>query len=391
MASKPVMSIVKRQIKESILSLLPKYPILALTGPRQSGKTTLLKNILPDYRYVSLENTDDRYFATEDPAGFLKKYDSKVIFDEVQQVPNLFSYLQTIVDESGQMGQYILSGSQNFHLLERITQSLAGRVSIFKLLPFDSIELKQAGLLPLDWKSALLKGFYPAIYDRDLDPAIYYSNYLQTYIDRDVTNLLNVKDMRRFRNFIGLCAARTGHLLNLNNLANECGITQPTAKSWISILESSYIIFQLPPYFENFSKRIVKTPKLYFYDVGLAAFLLSLRQVEDLEDQNLIGSLFENLVIADMLKKNHHQYLLRDYWFWRDSHGNEVDLLTKKGGGFEIFEIKSSQTILPQQFKGLDYFSEITNGKVNTQTLIYGGGENHDRTKYKIRTWNGEL
>ena len=370
-------------------SLLPKYPILALTGPRQSGKTTLLRYILPNYRYVSLENPDTRSFATEDPVGFLKEYDTQVIFDEVQRAPSLFSYLQTIVDNSRQMGQLVLSGSQNFHLLERITQSLAGRVAIFKLLPFDADELELEGLLTSDWKSLLIKGFYPAIYDRDISPPVFYANYIQTYIDRDVAELSNVQDMRRFRNFIELCAARNGQLLNLNNLANECGISQPTAKSWLSILESSYIIFLLLPYHENFSKRVVKTPKIYFYDVGLVAYLLGLRAIDDLNGQSLIGSLFENLVVANVLKKNHHQYLLQDYWFWRDSNGYEVDLLTKKGGGLNIFKIKSTQTILPKLFRGMDRFSEISQGKVKERTLIYGGEEEQNRTQYQIRTWNG--
>lgn len=382
------MSIVTRQIEKPIQSLLEKYPILAVTGPKQSGKTTLLKSILPDYWYVSLENTDERSFANEDPVGFLKKYDYRVIFDEVQRTPNLFSYLQTIVDESGQMGQFILSGSQNFHLLERITQSLAGRVAIFKLLPFDCSELKADNLLPADWKSLLIKGFYPAIYDRELNPSVFYANYLQTYVDRDLTDLMNIQDMRRFRNFISLCAGRNGQLLNMSNLANEAGISQPTAKSWLSILESSYIIFLLPPYYENFSKRVVKTPKLYFYDVGLASYLLGLRKTEDLNDRTLIGSLFENLVVSDLLKKNHHQYLLREYWFWRDSHGKEVDLLTKRGGGFDIYEIKATQTVLPKLFRSLDYFSDIAQGKVKTRTLVYGGQENQDRTHYLVRTWD---
>lgn len=382
------MSIIARQITQPIYDLLHKYPILAITGPRQSGKTTLLKAILPEYRYVSLENTDQRSFAEEDPVGFLKEYNSRVIFDEVQRTPNLFSYLQTLVDESGQMGQFILSGSQNFHLLERITQSLAGRVALFKLLPFDILELKTGGLLPADWKSLLIKGCYPAIYDRHLSPTVFYANYLQTYIDRDLTDLTNIHDMRKFRNFVSLCAGRNGQLINLSNLANEAGITQPTAKSWLSILESSYIIFQLSPYYENFSKRIVKTPKLYFYDVGLASYLLGLRQAADLENPTLIGSLFENLIIADIIKKNHHQYLLRDYWFWRDSHGHEVDLLTKQGGNFDIFEVKATHTILPKQFAGMDYFSKITDGKVKARTLIYGGDNSQNRTHYRIRAWN---
>ena len=384
------MAIIPRQITAAITSLLPKYPILAITGPRQSGKTTLLKEAFPTYRYVSLENPDNRAYATDDPVGFLKTYDNQVIFDEVQRTPALFSYLQTTVDDSGQMGQFILSGSQNFHLIERITQSLAGRVVLFKLLPFDTSELKPEGLLK-DWKSMMVQGFYPAVYDRDLDPSIFYANYLQTYIDRDVATLTNVQDMRRFRNFIGLCATRNAQLLNLSNLANECGISQPTAKSWLSILESSYIIFLLQPYYENFSKRIVKTPKLYFYDVGLVAFLLGLRSSDGLNDQALIGSLFENLVVADIIKKNHHSYQLQDYWFWRDANGHEVDLLTNRAGGFDIFEIKATQTILPKLFQGMDYFASITAGKTKTKTLIYGGEENQERTKYAVRTWDALL
>ncbi len=337
---------------------------------------------------MSLENPDNRSYATDDPVGFLKEYNTQVIFDEVQRAPALFSYLQTIVDNSGQMGQFILSGSQNFHLLERITQSLAGRVAIFKLLPFDSDELKQENLPTSDWRSLIIRGFYPAVYDRDLPPPVFYNNYIQTYIDRDVAELTNVQDTRRFRNFIELCAARNGQLLNLSNLANECGISQPTAKSWLSILESSYIVFLLSPYHKNFSKRVVKTPKLYFYDTGLVAYFLGFQQVGDLTDQSLLGSLFENLVVANVMKKNHHQYLLRDYWFWRDSNGHEIDLLTKMGGGLGIFEIKSTQTVLPKLFQGMDRFSEISEGKVKNQTLVYGGDENQDRTYYQVRAWD---
>lgn len=379
---------ISRRLEQVIGAYVGKYPILTLTGPRQSGKTTLLKNFFPHYRYVSLENPDIRAYADQDPISFLKEYDAHVIFDEIQQVPQLFSYLQTLVDDSGQMGQFILSGSQNFHLLEGITQSLAGRTALFKLLPFDSRELEDEGLLPKDWKSVLTKGFYPAIYDRGLKSAVFYNNYVQTYIDRDVVALTNVQDLRRFRNFLGLCATRNGQLLNLSNLANECGISQPTAKSWLAILESSYIVFLLQPYFENFSKRIVKTPKLYFYDVGLVSYLLGVRSEEDLRDTTLIGSLFENLVIADMVKKNHHDYLLRDYYFWRDTNGHEIDLLYKKGVDFNIFEVKSTQTVVPKLFKGMDFFNGIEGARVADKTLIYGGSDNQDRTEYRIRSWN---
>jgi predicted AAA+ superfamily ATPase len=379
---------VARQIEARLRELLPKYPIIALTGPRQSGKTTLLKKIFPDYQYLSLEDTDLRSFAESDPVGFLKKYPEQIIFDEAQRVPTLFSYLQTAVDKSGKMGQFILSGSQNFHLMSSITQSLAGRVALFKLLPLDFHELTQVGLLDNDWKEQLLKGCYPAIYDRKINSAVFYSNYLQTYIDRDVRELSRVQDLRLFRNFLALCAARTGQLLNLSNLANECGISQPTAKSWLSVLESSYIVFQLQPYFQNFNKRISKTPKLYFYDTGLACFLLDIRESADLDNPTLLGSLFENLVVAEFYKQNYHQYRLKEYWFWRDAQGNEVDLLSKSGQMFELFEVKSTQTVLPALFKGLDYFEGLAGDKVKGKTLIYGGQENQDRTHYKVRAWN---
>ena len=311
-----------------------------------------------------------------------------MIFDEIQRVPHLFSYIQTIVGESRQMGQFVLSGSQNFHLLAHITQSLAGRVVIHKLLPFDIHELEQSDLLLQDWKSLIIKGFYPAIYDRELDHSVYYSNYLQTYVHRDVSELTKVQDMKIFINFIGLCAGRTGQILNISNLANECGISQPTAKSWLSILESSYIIFLLQPYFENFNKRIVKSPKLYFYDTGLVSFLLGLRSRDDLDNYSLTGHLFENLIVADMFKKNYHLYLLKDYWYWRDSNAHEIDLLTKRSGKFDIFEIKSTQTVMPRLIQGMKYFSLISNDLVRNQTLIYGGNDNQDRTNFRLRSWN---
>lgn len=381
------MSIIRRQIAVAIQEQLKKYPVVAVTGPRQSGKTTLIRHLFPDYRYVTLENTDIRSFAKEDPVGFLKTYNGKIIFDEVQRAPGLFPFLQSLVDESGEMGQYILSGSQNFHLLERITQSLAGRVALFKLLPFDTEELKAADLLPSDWEPLLLKGFYPAIYDRGIDPAVFYANYLQTYVDRDVSQLTKVQDLRRFRNFVSLCAARTGQLLNVSALANAAGISQPTAKSWLTILERSFIVFLLPPYFENFSKRVIKSPKLYFYDSGLAAFLLGLRSLEDLTDRTLLGALFETLVVSNLIKQNHHTYQLREYWFWRDAAGHEVDLLTQRGGGFDIFEIKSSRTLKPRLFKGLHNFTSIASGRVKSQTLIYGGEAEQDRTAVRVRGW----
>ncbi len=381
------MDFIARHLEATIRKHKEQYPVLAITGPRQSGKTTLLKTVFEDYRYISLENPDNRAFATDDPVGFLREYPERVIFDEVQQTPTLFSYIQTIVDESRQMGQFILSGSQNFQLLNNITQSLAGRVALCKLLPFDFAEMKSANLLAETFPEACLNGFYPAIYDRHIDPTTFYANYIQTYVERDVTELANIRDLRQFRTFLGLCAARTGQLMNLSSIANECGISQPTAKAWLSILESSYITFQLQPFYRNFSKRVVKTPKVYFYDTGLLCHLLGIRDAATFAENPLRGSIFENLVIAEIYKQNEHRYLHRDYWFWRDSNGHEIDLLSQNGNKYDIFEIKSTQTIMTDHFAGLDYFSEISGNNTGEKTLIYGGGTNQSRTQYTVSSW----
>ena len=378
---------IPRQIASQIKAQQLKFPILALTGPRQSGKTTLLKELFHDYRYVTLENPDTRSFATEDPVGFLEKYDQKIIFDEVQRVPQLFSYLQGCVDESKIMGQFILSGSQNFHLINSITQTLAGRVALFKLLPLDFTELNGNKLLAESYTEAAVKGFYPAIFDRDIDPVVFYANYIQTYIEKDVTELLNIRDLKLFRTFLGLCAGRAGQLLNFSALANECDISHNTAKAWLSILESSYIIFLLQPYHQNFNKRLVKSPKLYFYDTGLLNHLLGIRNWNELEENRLKGHVFENMILAEYHKKNHHLYLHQDYYFWQDSNGHEVDLLMKRADGYSIFEIKATQTISSSLFKEMDRFESISSPATIDKTLIYGGSENEKRTRYNVLSW----
>ncbi|MFN3999770.1 ATP-binding protein [Algoriphagus sp.] len=382
------MNVINRHIYKAIREYQDKYPILALTGPRQSGKTTLLKKLFPDYRYVSLENPDARDFALKDPNGFLAEYNDQMIFDEVQQAPAIFSYLQTLVDSRpDRMGGFILSGSQNFHLMERITQSLAGRVALFKLFPLDIQELKDANLLAEDPFDQLLHGFYPALYDRKISPGVFYSNYVQTYVNRDVTELMTVKDLRQFQNFLSLCAARAGQLLNLSALANETGISQPTAKSWLSALESSYITFQLYPYHKNFSKRVVKTPKLYFYDTGLLAFLLKIKNRETLLTHPVKGALFENMIIAEFHKQMHHGYQNQSPWFWRDNHGDEVDLLLDQGLSLDIFEIKASETILTENFKGLTKFEQISDIPLNTKGLINTGDLNQKRSHGHVISW----
>jgi uncharacterized protein len=378
---------IERQITKAINALKDKFPVIAVTGPRQSGKTTLLKNTFSDYEYVSLEDPDTRNFAQTDPKGFLKLYVERVIFDEVQRVPHLLSYIQTIVDASGQMGQFILSGSQNFQLLQSITQSLAGRVALFKLLPLDFTELTPNNLLPNAYPDALLRGFYPALFDRKIPSTVFYANYLQTYVERDAAELVNIKDLRQFRAFLGLCAARVGQLLNVASLGNECNISQHTAKSWLSILESSYILFQLPPYYQNFSKRIVKSTKLYFYDTGLLCHLLGIRETSAFINTPLKGNLFENLIVAEGQKQNYHQYLHKDFYFWRDSNGNEVDMLVPNAATLDIFEIKASQTIMSEQFKGLDFLQNIASNAVGKKTLIYGGTDNQTRTHYNVKGW----
>ena len=379
--------LIERQITSSIKEQQDKFPIIALTGPRQSGKTTLLKNLFSGYQYITLEDLNLRAFASDDPLGFLGQYNSKIIFDEVQRVPSLFSYLQGKVDGSGEMGQYILSGSQNFQLLNNITQTLAGRVALFKLLPFDFTELNQYNLLDNSFIQASIKGFYPAIFDRGIDPKVFYANYVQTYIERDVTELLNIRDLNLFRTFLGLCAARAGQLLNLSGLASECGISHSTAKAWLSILESSYIVFLLPPYFKNFNKRLVKSPKLYFYDTGLLNFLLGFRTKEELEIDQLKGHVFENLIVAEYYKQNYHQYLHQDFYFWQDSNGHEIDLLYLKARAYHIYEIKSGQTVQSSFFKELDRFEELASPEKVYKNLIYGGNESQARTHYKVMSW----
>lgn len=379
--------IIQREITESIKKLTTKYPVIALTGPRQSGKTTLLKQMFPEYEYLSLENPDVREFAETDTKGFLKRYSKYVIFDEAQRVPALFSYIQGIVDESGIMGQFILSGSQNFHLMQNISQSLAGRVALFRLFPFDFQELRSANLMSENYTDNLVKGFYPAIYDRNIPAKTFYSNYIQTYIQRDVSDLIAIKDLRLFQNFLALCATRAGQLLNLNALANGCGISQPTAKAWLSALENSYVVFLLYPYHENFSKRIVKTPKLYFYDTGLLCHLLKIVNAEQLLSQSIKGALFENMMITEYVKRMYHRDDIQDIWFWRDSAGHEVDLLISKHLSLDLIEFKATHTIMSGLFKGLTFF-EVASGKNNlSKTLVYAGTESQKRSTVDVIPW----
>jgi uncharacterized protein len=348
----------------------------------------LLRNLLPTYQYVSLENPTTRQFANEDPNGFLATYSERVIFDEVQRVPSLFSYLQTRVDESRQMGQYILSGSQNFLLLQAISQTLAGRVAVLRLLPLSYAELQHANLLTDSVTNAIFRGGYPALYDRELTADEFFPSYIETYLQRDVRDLASIRDLSTFMTLVRLCAGRIGQPLNMSSLASECGISVPTVKAWLSILESSYLIFLLQPYHQNFNKRVVKSPKLYFYDTGLACSLLTMTDARQVESYYQRGSLFENAMIAELIKNRLNAGLQPHFYFWQDSNHNEVDVLEENPAGFVAYEMKYSQTINSDHLKNLHHFRDLSNTS-GTNYLIYAGTESQTRTGVDVVGWQG--
>ena len=324
-------------------------------------------------------------WALEDPVDFLNQFKDGAILDEIQRAPQLFSYLQEIVDQKSQYGRFIITGSQQFGLINQITQSLAGRIAIIELLPFTLDELYSNKFPTL--QQVLFTGLYPPIHDRKLDPSVWFGNYVTTYIERDVRNLINIKDLRSFRHFVRLCAGRSGQLLNLSQLASDAGITHNTAKAWISILEASYLIFLLQPYYNNFNKRIIKTPKLYFWDTGLASHLLALESPEQIATHPLKGHLFENLIISELFKNRFNRGLKSNLYFWRDRSGNEIDIIAESGNSLTVAEIKSGQTINSSFFKGLDYWKNITEAN-STCYLIYGGTTNMTRHGFQIKSWN---
>ena len=378
---------IARKALTTILELAKGYPFIALTGPRQAGKTTLSRMAFPDKPYVSLEDPDTREFAAVDPRRFLGAYPDGAILDEAQRSPDLFSYLQTRADMDGRMGLYILTGSQQFGLLSGITQSLAGRVGMVQLLPFSSGELQEAGRLPETLDAFLYKGSYPPLYDRRLFPAQWYAGYVTTYLERDMRQLINVRDLAVFQRFIRLCAGRTGQLLNLSSLANDSGITHNTAKAWISILEASYILFLLPPHRRNFNKRLVKTPKLYFYDTGLAAWLLGVQSSDQLAFHPQRGALFETWVVGELLKGRYNRSLPSNLFFWRDNTGNEVDVIVDQGLKLLPIEIKSGQTISADYLSGLRKWLTWAGSEAGKPSLIYGGDERQERREAEVVPW----
>lgn len=362
------------------------YPVAVVTGPRQAGKSTLIRNTLPGWQYVSLEDLDVREFAQNDPRGFLGQYPAPLVIDEAQRVPDLFSYMQTAVDHSGLMGQYVLSGSQQFSLLAGITQSLAGRASFIELHPLRLKELADAGHMPQSLDAYLWQGGYPALHARGLDPQRYYADYIQSYLERDVRALTAVHDLGNFQKFLRLCAARTGQLLNLNALANDCGIAQPTAAAWMNVLEASYVVKRIAPYHRNFGKRLVKAPKLYFLDTGLCAWLLGINSAQTMSTHYARGALFETWVMTEALKWRAARGDAQPVYFWRDNIGNEVDVLLEQGDGFTLVEVKSGQTFQSDWLKNMQTVSRHI-GAPTSQALIYGGDQSYMRSEATVLAW----
>jgi predicted AAA+ superfamily ATPase len=363
---------IQREIKDKLLQLSGKFPVVSLTGPRQSGKTTLLQESFPEYLYTSLEDPDIRIQAESDPRRFLASA-PRMIIDEIQRIPELFSYIQTITDQTGRVGQYLISGSQSFLLNEKISQSLAGRVAILHLMPFSYSELTAHGLKAKSIESIIYQGLYPRLYDKLIDPQDFYPNYIQTYIERDVRLLQNVQNLNLFVRFMKLCAGRVGQLLNLSSLANDTGVSVNTAKSWISILEASFIVFLLQPHYRNFNKRLVKMPKLYFYDTGLASSLLGISSSQQIDVHFQFGSLFENYIISELLKRRFNQGKRNNLYFWRDHKGTEIDLIIEQTDSLVPVEIKSSRTYSQSFFSGLNYWRKISGSQATQQYVVYGG------------------
>ena len=377
---------IHRTLEEKLKQLMQFYPVVSVTGPRQSGKTTLIRTAFSHLPYVNLENPDDRDLALNDPRLFLGNYPQGAVLDEIQRTPLLFSYLQGIVDENEQI-KFVLSGSQNFLLSEQISQSLAGRVGILQLLPFSMLELKNAGLLSDSYEEVAVRGFYPRIFDKGIPAEDFYPNYRRTYVERDVRQLTQVGNLTTFSTFVKLCAGRVGQLLNMSELSNDAGIAVNTVKSWLNILEASYIVFRLYPHHKNFNKRLIKMPKLYFYDTGLLCYLLTINTPQDLFAHFARGTIFENLIITELVKSAYHRGKAPQLYFWRDHRGREIDLLIEKGQQLIPIEIKSGTTKTMDYFKNLSYWNELSGNAPNTSYVVYGGTETLNTKQGRLVNW----
>ena len=378
---------IPRTALSTALRLARGFPIVALTGPRQSGKTTLARAAFPGKPYVSLENPDQLAYATADARRFLANYPDGAIIDEVQRCPELFSYLQGWVDERRRMGDFVLTGSQQFGLLSKITQSLAGRVGLVHLLPLSQSELAGAGMAAASSDVAMWQGAYPALYDRGLSPEDWFPNYVATYVERDVRQLLAVRELGLFQRFLKMCAARCGQLLNLSSLAADCGISHVTARQWLTVLEASYIVRLLAPYHRNFGKRLVKTPKLYFLDVGLAAWLLGIRDASAIATHAMRGALFETFVISEFIKQRHNAGQPAELYFWRDNIGLEIDLVFETGSGLQPVEIKSGMTFSYSWLDAAKRWKAVAGDAALGPWIIHGGDRSFECDGGRVFSW----
>jgi uncharacterized protein len=369
--------------------LLTQYPVVTLTGPRQSGKTTLARTLCPHKPYVSLEEPDTRRRAIEDPRGFLAEYAGGAIFDEVQRAPELPSYLQSVVDADAAPGRFILTGSQQFELMQGVAQSLAGRSAILRLLPMSLSELcrMRPNYARASAVEVVFNGFYPRIHHRQLDPSQALADYFSSYVERDLRELAAVHNLQSFERFVRLCAGRSGQILNLASLGNDAGVSHTTATSWLNLLQTSCIVHLLPPWFTNSGKRLVKSPKLYFHDTGLACWLLGLRTPEQLARDPLWGHLFENFIVMEALKDQWHFGSHQTLYFYRDSTGHEVDLLIPQGTQVHALEIKAGATVNPDYFRGLQQFAKAHGPNLATGRVIYGGATNQARSDWPVFAW----
>ncbi len=377
---------ISRQILAPILDQIGKYSVIMITGPRQSGKTTLIRKHFPDLPYLSLENPDTRQQLQKDPKALFQKHGHRLILDEVQRLPVLLSYIQGIVDDDRD-SLFILSGSQNYLMMEGVSQTLAGRVALFYLLPLSHAELRLADYHSMSINDLIWKGGYPRIYDREVDVNAFYQSYLETYVQRDVRLIRNVGNLNVFNQFLAVCATFAGQELNKNALASAAGVSHSTVNNWLSILEASYIIYRVNPYYRNFKKRLIKSPKLYFYDTGLACSLLRIRSAEALQNYYQRSALFENWIVSELAKAYCNHGDRPPFYYWRDSNQREIDLLLDLGTAIQPIEIKSGSTYRDDFFKNLTWFKELSTIPVETPTVIYGGDQDWDASYGKLISW----
>lgn len=364
----------KRVIESELIQMAKEYPVVTVLGPRQAGKTTLVKSVFSDKPYVNMESPEMRALAETDPNGLLLRYSDGAVIDEVQRTPQLLSYIQLIIDERKQNGLYILTGSHQLDLQTHITQSLAGRTAILNLLPLSFSEIFQQKNIA-DENELMLSGFLPRIYTEKQQPTKAYRNYLKTYVERDVRLLINIKDLSAFQKFMTICASRIGQLINYDDISNEIGISNNTVKQWLSILEASFVVIRLQPYYANIAKRLIKTPKLYFIETGLAAYLLGIKSVEQMQRDPLRGHLFENMVVMELMKSRYNRGLDPDLFFYRDQQKHEVDVIYKNANQLIPIEIKSSKTFIKKFMGEIDYFSELFPEQCDRGYIVYAGNQ----------------